>query len=208
MYTTLNKIREHSPCEDGWKKLLATLGKTKSDDEPLSILTVLDSNGQDDALWCLRAVDGHDMEIRLFVVWCARQVQPLMTDRSIRTLDVAERYAHGQASLDELAETGVDASAVRADAALTAALAAEAAEAAAAVHAAAGVAVAVRASALAAEAAADVRIAAWAAARDAQLVEFRKICITIMTRSIITDTLLTIALCAWLGTVIYVFLSI
>ena len=34
MKTTLNKIREHSPCESGWRKLLAHLGKTKSDDEP------------------------------------------------------------------------------------------------------------------------------------------------------------------------------
>ena len=64
MKTTLNKIRKHSPCQDGWTKLLAHLGKTKADDEPLTILTILDSNGLDDALWCLRAVDGADGAIR------------------------------------------------------------------------------------------------------------------------------------------------
>ena len=103
MKTTLNKIREHRPCTSGWEKLLSYLGKTKADDEPLSLLTILDSNGLNDALWCLRAVEGYDMEIRLFAVWCARQVQHLLTDkRSLDALDVAERYANGQATQDEL----------------------------------------------------------------------------------------------------------
>ena len=96
MKTTLNKIREKSPCTNGWKKLLAHLGKTQADDEPLSLITILDSNGLADALWCLRAVEGYDREIRLYTVWCARQVQHLMTDkRSLDALDVAERYANG-----------------------------------------------------------------------------------------------------------------
>ena len=103
MKTTLNKIRDHAPCRDGWEKLLKHLGKTKADDEPLSLLTILDSNGLDDALWCLRAVDGYDKELRLYAVWCARQVQHLMNDqRSIDALDVAEKYAHGQATHEEL----------------------------------------------------------------------------------------------------------
>jgi len=103
MNTTLNDIREHKPCEEGWKKLLAYLGKTKADNEPLAITTILDSNGLDNALWCLRAVKGHDREIRLYAVWCARQVQHLMTDkRSLDTLGVAERFANGQATEDEL----------------------------------------------------------------------------------------------------------
>ena len=33
--TTLSRIRARSPCEDGWRKLLAGLGKTAADDEPL-----------------------------------------------------------------------------------------------------------------------------------------------------------------------------
>jgi len=104
MNTTLNQIREKSPCADGWKKLLTHLGKTQADDEPLSIITVLDSNGLDDALWCLRAVEGYDRAIRLYAAWCARQVQHLMTDkRSLDALDVAERYANGLATDKELA---------------------------------------------------------------------------------------------------------
>ena len=104
MRTTLNQIRKHAPCAGGWEKLLAYLGKTKADDEPLSLLTILDSNGLNDALWCLRAVEGHDKEISLYAVWCARQVQHLLTDqRSLDALDVTERYANGEATQDELA---------------------------------------------------------------------------------------------------------
>ena len=103
MKTTLNEIRKHNPCTNGWEKLLVYLGETKADDEPLAITTILDSNGLDDAIWCLRAVEGKDKEIRLFAVWCARQVRHLMTDkRSLDALDVAERYANGEATDDEL----------------------------------------------------------------------------------------------------------
>ena len=104
MKTTLKDIREHGPCESGWVNLLGALGKTKADDEPISILAILESNGLDDALWCLRAVDGHDKEIRLYAVWCARQVQHLMTDkRSLDALDVAEAFANGKVTKKELA---------------------------------------------------------------------------------------------------------
>lgn len=52
--TTLAEIRAQNPCDDYWIKLLAHLGKTKADDEPLPLLTILASNGLDDALWTLR----------------------------------------------------------------------------------------------------------------------------------------------------------
>ena len=158
MKTTLNKIREHSPCYEGWTKLLRTLNKTKADDEPVSIVQILDSNGLDDALWCLRAVEGHDREIRLFAVWCARQVEHLMTDeRSKNALNVAERYANGGATDEEL------------DAARAAAWAAAWDAARAAARAAAGDA--------AWDAARDAaRAAAWAAAGDAQEAELRRVC--------------------------------
>ena len=101
--TTLNDIRAHAPCASGWTKLLSALGKTKADDEPIALVTILESNGLDDAIWCLRAVQGHEREMRLFAVACARRVQNLMTDpRSLAALDVAERFAHAEATHVEL----------------------------------------------------------------------------------------------------------
>ena len=75
MKTTLNHIREYFPSTKEWKKLLDALGKTKADDEEISIIQILDSNGLDDALCCLGAVKGRDKEIQMFNVWCSRQAQ-------------------------------------------------------------------------------------------------------------------------------------
>ena len=101
--TTLNRIRNHQPCVHGWTKLLKYLGKTQADDDPLPFATILESNGLDDALWCCRAEPQYAREWRLYAVWCARQVQHLMTDqRSITALTVAENYANGTASDEEL----------------------------------------------------------------------------------------------------------
>ena len=102
--TTLNRIREHSPCAEGWTKLLKYLGKTTADDEPLPFAVILESNGLDDALWCCRAEPQYAKEWRLYAVWCARQPAHLITDaRSLEALDVAERYANGLATDDQLA---------------------------------------------------------------------------------------------------------
>lgn len=102
--TTLNRIRAHHPCKVGWEKLLTGLDKTTPDDEPLPFSRIVEINGIDDALWCCRAEPQHDREWRLFAVWCARQVQHLVTDpRSVAAIDVAERHARGEATDEELA---------------------------------------------------------------------------------------------------------
>ena len=159
MYTTLNRIEPHHPCTQGWRTLLKALGKTRADDEAISMAFIHQSNGLDDALWALRCLEGADREIRLFTVDCARQVQHLMTDpRSLAALDVAERFAEGLATSEELDAARDAALAAARDAARDAAwVAADAADAAWAAADAAD----------AARAAADAADAAWAAARDA-----------------------------------------
>ena len=141
IYTTLARIRAHSPCAGGWAKLLSHLGKTKADDAPIGLDEILASNGLDDALWCLRSVPEESRRWRHLAVRFARTVDHLMTDhRSLTALDVAERYADGLASDADLAAAR--------DAARDAAAAARAA---------------------AWDAARDAaRAAAWDAARDAQ----------------------------------------
>jgi hypothetical protein len=199
----LNKIRAQSPCGldpretplTGFCKLRTYLGDGFDPDAPVSIVTILDSNGLDDALWCLRAVEGHDKELRLLAVRFARDVQHLMTDpRSLAALDVAERFANGEATEAELAAAR-DAAKATADAAWDARAAAWAAAAAAwaardAADAARDAADAARDAADAAWAAADAAwdaawdaaAAAWDAAdaaRDAQEKHLRELCATI-----------------------------
>jgi hypothetical protein len=179
-YTTLNKIREHRPCQDGWEKLLRNLGKTQADDEPISIIAILESNGIDDALWCLRAFDDVDKDARLFAVWCARQVQHLMTDpRSIAAIDVAERYVNCDANGAELSAAWAAANAAASSAANAAASSAAWAAASDAARAAAWDAANaagwdVESDAASSAAWAAARAAAWAAAWDAQESEFRQ----------------------------------
>ena len=111
MNTTLNRIRSHGPCADRWAKLLKGLGKTEADDKPLALTRILKVNGLEDAIWALRCIDDQ-AQVRRYAVWCARQVQHLMTDpRSLAALDVADRHADKQATDEELAAAGAAAGA-------------------------------------------------------------------------------------------------
>jgi len=154
--TTLAAIRAASPCEDGWRKLLGALGKTSADDEPLDLLTVLDSNGLDDALWVLSYAMPDDRLARHFHAWCAEQVLHLFEaeypdDTSVR--DQIAMLRNDEA--DDAARAAAEAAA-RAAAEAAARAAAEAAAWAAA-----------RAAAWDAARAA-ARAAAWDAARAAE----------------------------------------
>ena len=133
--------------------MLTFLGKTGADDDPLPLVTILQSNGLDDALWCLMTITGHDNEIIRFALACAQEVKHLMTDqRSLDALDALERHLEIPLSREELDQVLAAAgAAARAAAARTAARAA--------------VEAAVRSAARAAEAAAwAAEAAAWAAA--------------------------------------------
>ena len=163
---SLNEIRVKRPCKSGWEKLLKSKQNTHWEEQfPLS--DIIDSNGLNDTLWCLRVRPEHSNLWRKYAVWCARQVEHLMTDkRSKDALDIAWRHSEGQATDEELAAAE--------DAAWDAeGAAARAAAWAAARYAAWAAALDAEAAALAAEAAAG---AAWdAAARAAQEKKLREI---------------------------------
>ena len=100
--TTLNRIYVCT-WPDKWRELLAGLGKTEGDDEPLAYTKIVEINGIDVALWACNAEPQYAKEWRLFSIWCARQVEHLMTDqRSKDAIIIAERYANGQATDEEL----------------------------------------------------------------------------------------------------------
>ena len=141
--TTLNIIRAARPCRGRWTKLLKGLGKTSEDDKPLPLLTILDINGLDDALWCIDAVPALERLKHHYQAWCAEQVIHLFEAErpdDIRVRDQIAMLRNDDATPEER------------DAARAAAWAAARAAAMAAA----------RAAAMAA-----ARDAAWAAARDA-----------------------------------------
>lgn len=76
-YTTLARIRAHYPCEHGYKKLVKHLGGARTYDEhtPITVRQLVESNGLDDALWCLRTMPEHDPRWRLLAALYARRVQ-------------------------------------------------------------------------------------------------------------------------------------
>ena len=136
---TLKDLRSANACFEGYNKVVRVLqGRefTPEDaglkhylrfkhSESIDLLSILESNGLDDTLWAFRCVKDKDREIRLYTVWCARQVEHFMTDeRSKNAILVAEKYANGGASDEELEEARDAAYAAASDAASDAASAA------------------------------------------------------------------------------------
>ena len=83
---TLEALRKHRACVPGYNRLVAaikgeahnpTLRQWAKCDhsDPITIRYILDSNGLDDALWALRAVEGHDREIVLLADAYARRIK-------------------------------------------------------------------------------------------------------------------------------------
>lgn len=95
---TIEDIRKRGPCYDPARYLPENWSGTA-----LDVLRHAEIPPHD-KLWVVCYGDIiDDKTLRLFVVWCARQVQHLMLDpRSIAALDTAEKYAHGEASREEL----------------------------------------------------------------------------------------------------------
>ena len=96
--TTLKDIRDNSPCTEGWETLLSHLGKfpteAKSCTDELPVLTVLEANGMDDALWVLdNCINPHIC--RLFAADCAERVLHIFEkelpddDRPRKAIEVA-----------------------------------------------------------------------------------------------------------------------
>lgn len=104
-YFDINGIRSWFPCYDPTRHLPEDWHGTAVD--ILKTERVPDK----DRLWvCLRPEILSEKTMRVFAVWCARQVQHLMKDpRSLKALDVAEAYAYGKASKEELETSQSDA---------------------------------------------------------------------------------------------------
>ena len=171
---TINDIRCWNPCYDPTRYLPEGWRGTA-----LDILAVEDCPAVDRLWVVIRNECIDERTLRLFAVWCARQALALIDDpdpRSVAAVDMAERFANGEATVDEL------------DAARYAAIAAASAAARAAAWAAAWAAASAAASAAARAAArAAASAAAWAAAWDAAWVSARAAQILCLQRLLVSQ---------------------
>ena len=98
-------IRRFNPCYDP-----SELGSKEREYLPIveAVEKYLDKcKNKGDVVWLLcRKEFMTDRDMRLFAVWCAREALKLLENpdqRSLNACDVAERFANGEATSDELA---------------------------------------------------------------------------------------------------------
>ncbi|WP_343561419.1 putative immunity protein [Kiloniella sp. b19] len=113
LYTTLRDVRKTGFCDRRLKRLLKHLGKTGPDDEPLSFEVILQSNGIDDALWCLAVLPKHYNEnVRLLACDFAHEVLNFVPDgeeRPKKAIETARLFARGLARQQDLREANLGA---------------------------------------------------------------------------------------------------
>ena len=172
--TTLDLLHKAYACTSRYKVLCAALGTDYPHDKPIDLLTILGSNGLDDALWAMCATEQDCEKIaRLMAADFAEQVLPIWKKYSQDTrpelaIKAARDFANGLINREQLAaawDAAWDAArnaagAAAGDAAGDAAWAAAGDAARDAAWAAAG-------AAAGAAARAAARAAAWDAARNA-----------------------------------------
>ncbi len=103
LYNQLGRILRGEPFtkrDAGFPRYMPTFFE-QTVEIPLEL--ILDTFGTDDALWALRASNCSERDARLFSVAVVRQVQCLMPDAVVAALDVADRFANGLATAQELA---------------------------------------------------------------------------------------------------------
>lgn len=134
---TLNMIRAHGPCKDGWEKVLRGQGKTIADDVPFPIADILESNDLLDTIWVLRCLPDSTIAVE-FAKGCTTRAADAAR-AAARAADAARaavratRATRATRAADAAADAAAYAAAdAAADAADTAADAADAADTAAA----------------------------------------------------------------------------
>ena len=133
--TTFNLLRSNNACIDGYRKLAKHLGGVEEygAKKEINLLTILESNGFDDAVWCLRAtVQYSDVVKRLIACDFAETVLHIFEskrpgdDRPRKAIEAARGFAAGKVNMEDMQKARA-AAAAAADAAAYAAAAADAA---------------------------------------------------------------------------------
>lgn len=124
--TTFALLRRWGACPEGYRTLAQHLGGVQAygPSTPIPLSVIVAANGLADALWCLRAVPPEqaatrDRLARLFACDCAEHVLPYFEasypedQRPRACIQVARRFALGQATDEELAAAYAAAAAAR-----------------------------------------------------------------------------------------------
>src|SRR3990167_8191218 len=111
--TTFTLLRKANACTEGYKKLAKHLGGVTKygADTPIALLTILDSNGLSDTLWCLRATQQEADALivaRLFAIDCPERVLPVFEakypndQRPRQAIQAAKDYMAGKITREAL----------------------------------------------------------------------------------------------------------
>jgi hypothetical protein len=110
--TTLRRLHDAGACTERYRVLLAALGTDYPQDQSIDLLTILETNGLDDALWAMRATaENCDKVARLMAADFAEQVLPIwqkysQEKRPEMAIKAARDFANGNIKRHELAAAG------------------------------------------------------------------------------------------------------
>jgi hypothetical protein len=68
--TTLNLLKEHEACDDGYELLIKHIGEDYDENKPINLLTILESNGAEHCIWALRAVEQKNVKQAIVFLSC------------------------------------------------------------------------------------------------------------------------------------------
>src|SRR5208283_869916 len=98
------ELVELDACPESIYVLRQGLPYAVTDETPIPAWEAASISPLNDALWVLDVHPALERQRRLFAVWCARSALIYTDDwRVVYAVNVAERYAHGQATRAQLA---------------------------------------------------------------------------------------------------------
>ena len=114
---TFKAAKKARACADRYKEFAKYKGGARKwgIDNPFPLLEVLEHNGLDDALWALRCCEptaDRDKIARLFACDCTERTLPIFEKkypkdkRPRQAIEVARKFANGEATQKELAAAG------------------------------------------------------------------------------------------------------
>ena len=102
MLITLQQIRDHHPCSEGWRKLLTSLGNPSNMTMKVSIGDIAKSNGAQDAIWCTRCLpESERINIIRAILPSVKRAVTYTTDKRVHDcINAIERWCAGDKSIN------------------------------------------------------------------------------------------------------------